>query len=556
MSVTRNKRQAIQPTRPGVVFDHQMTAGIDVMANAVKGTLGPTPRMVAVERMSRDRTPELMDDAGTLARRLLQLPDPTTDAGAMLLRHAMWRIRELHGDGAATLAMLAQAMAHEAVRARAAGGHPALLRQGVEAGAAAAIAALRAGATPVAGGARGRAMLRGIATALCQDEELRNALVEVIEVIGAEAGVQVMPHEGRDIVREFAEGAMWDGGWIVPGFARTPGKPLDRAEDVAVVAVHGKLDDAQSILNGLARIHAAGHSTVALIIDGLGDTGKDMLLQAHHRGLIRILPLRVTKTDAELMLAFQDICVLTGATLLYGEDGPAADAAFAAIEPWQIGKVRRIWADDKRFGLIGGTRDPQKVRAAIALVRRQLDSSAPTQSEQIQLLRARLGRLNGGLGILRVGAVTQQSAEQRRDDAIRHARALQSAMTSGVVAGGGAALLHCQPAVLDAANRSADPDIALGMRVLAAALAAPQRQILENATVSAPAVYIQRLLDAGSGAAYDVFAGRIVDAYDHGLLDAADVVAAILRSAVSGATMTLSTDAIVYHRKPQQSLTP
>ena len=165
----------------------------------------------------------------------------------------------------------------------------------------------------------------------------------------------------------------------------------------------------------------------------------------------------------------------------------------------------------------------------------------------------RLAALSGGIGVLKIGGIIRPR-ELRRPGRTCLESALRGA-AGGVVAGGGAALLHRQPAVLDAASRTADPDIALGMRALAA-------RWLHRSAGSwrmrpfAPAVYIERLLDGGAGAAYDVFAGCASTPMTTVLLDAADVVAAILRSAVSGATMTLSTDAIVYHRKPQQSLTP
>ncbi|MFO7632463.1 MAG: TCP-1/cpn60 chaperonin family protein, partial [Caldilinea sp.] len=123
-------------------------------------------------------------------------------------------------------------------------------------------------------------------------------------------------------------------------------------------------------------------------------------------------------------------------------------------------------------------------------------------------------------------------------------------------AGGGASLLHCQSAVLAAAAQESEVDCALGMRVLAQSLAAPQRQILTNAGLAAPAIQLHQLAELGAPAAFDVQTNAIVDAHDSGLLDAADVMAAVLKSAVSGATMALSTDAIVYHRKPQQSFNP
>jgi chaperonin GroEL len=494
-----------------------------------------------------------MDDAGTLARRLLQLPDPRDDAGALLLRQALWRQRETCGDGAATLAVIAEAMAHAALRARVAGAHPMLLRQGIEAAAAAAIAELHRRATPIPGGARGREMLRAVAASLCQDVDLRNALVEVIEVIGAEAGVLVQAYEGGGIVREFVEGSMFEGGWITPGFNAVPGKQLDRAEDVAVVVVHGKINHTQSIIQGLARIHAAGHKTVALVVDGLGDDGKQILTQIHHRGMIRILPLRITKAGPELMLAFQDLCVLTGASLLYGEDPTLADAAFAQISPQHIGSARRVWADDKRFGVIAGTRDAASIRAAIAQLRAKLAATSTTDTEELKALRLRLGRLNGGLGILRVGAFTQQAGEQRRDEANRLARALQTALACGVVAGGGAELARIGAALQPPADMGFDA--ALGYRLVADALAAPLRTIAENAGRDPSPVQVA-VRKASSSTVFDARSGELRDMLAASVVDSVDVLVSVVQLAASVAAMSVTTDALVLRRQPPTSANP
>ncbi len=553
MSSTRSKRKSVPPVRPGVVFDHDSSAGIDLLAHAVQGTLGPTPRMVAVERMSRDHTPEIMDDAGTLARRTLQLPDPRDDAGAMLLRQALWRQREACGDGAATLAVLANAMAREAHRARVAGAHPTLLRQGIEAAAAAVIAELHARATVIPGGAHGRTLLRAVAMSLCQDADLRDALVETIEVIGAEAGVQVLAHEGAGILREFVEGAMFEGGWITPGFVTTPGKTLDRAEDVAIVALNGTINDPQKIIQGLARIHTAGHRTVALVIDGLGDEGRQMLNQIHHREMIRVLPLRITKAGADLMLAFEDLCVLTGASLLYGEDPALADASFAAIEPWQIGSARRVWADDKRFGIIAGNRDPQRMRAAITRLRKELTSTSNTKTEELKALRTRLGRLNGGLGILRVGALTHQASETRRDEANRLARALQATLACGVVAGGGAELTRIGASLKAPENLSFDAR--QGFNLVARALAAPLRTIAENAGHDPSPVHVA-VRDAADSIVFDARRGELRNMIEASVVDSVDVLVSIMQLAASVTAMSVTTDALVLRKQPPTSANP
>ena len=547
------QRKTALPARPGVVFDHDSAAGISLLAQAVRGTLGPTPRMVAVERMSRDHTPEIIDDAGTLARRMLQLPDPRDDAGAMLLRQALWRQREACGDGSATLAVLAAAMAREAHRARVAGAHPTLLRQGIEAGTAAAIHELRTRATPIPGGARGRELLRAVAASLCQDVELRNALVEVIEVIGVEAGVQVIANEAAGVLREFVEGSMFDGGWITPGFNAIPGKQLDRAEDAAVVVVHGTLNNPQAIIQGLARIHAAGHSTVALVIDGLGEEGKQILTQMHHRGMMHIMPLRITRAGPELMLAFQDLCVLTGASLVYGEDPNLADAAFAQISAEHLGSARRIWADDKRFGVIAGARDAQSMRAAIAQLRAKLAATSGTQTEELKSLRLRLGRLNGGLGILRVGALTHQASEQRRDEANRLARTLQTALACGVVAGGGAELARIGAALQPPADMGFDAR--QGFLLVTRALAAPLLTIAENAGQD-PSPIHAALRKAPAATVFDACTGELRNMIDASVVDSVDVLISVLQLAASVTAMSVTTDALVLRKQPPTSANP
>ena len=218
MSLNENQT-AHNIQRPSVVFSPDLLDGINVITNMVRPTLGPLPRYVAMERMSRDKAPELLDDAATLSRRVVQLPNAITDVGAMMLRHALWRMNETTGDGAAITAVLVQAMVQQGQKAIAAGANPALLRQGIEAGIERACTALRAQATPIPGGKRGAELMKGMAFALCSDEELAGRLAEAVQFVGSEGVVQVVNHEPRRIDREYIEGSMWESPWHSAAFS-------------------------------------------------------------------------------------------------------------------------------------------------------------------------------------------------------------------------------------------------------------------------------------------------------------------------------------------------
>jgi chaperonin GroEL len=519
-----------------------------------------------MERTMSDRAPELLDDAATIARRIVQIADPTADAGAMMLRHALWRMHETCGDGTATTAVLAQALTHNAAKAAAAGAHTALLRMGMESGIDSACDALHAQATPLPGGKRGRDVLAGLARSLCHDEELQTLLVEVAEILGADGAVKVVNHDGRRVDRDYVEGAMWELPWFFAGFATDDARTIARIEDAAVVILDGKIDSGESALEGLRRLRSYGCERAVIVASDLSDDARNLFMQAHLQGAIRLLPVKAALGDTNRALALQDMAVLTGAHVIYG--GSGAGNLFALMRPEDVGEVRRAWANSTKFGLIGGRRDPRLLRERIASVRNRIETTASL--EEINELRLRLGRLLGGQAILRIGGPTSGAAEERQDQARRLIRTLQAAITGGIVAGGGAALLACQPVLSGESKRSRNSkttntslvesvadslDFQMGVRCVACALEAPLAAIAQNAGYD-PRQWITRAKEAGPGCGLDVRNGKLVDMIDAGVVDSAEVVARALRIAGSVAMMAITTDAIVLHRKPTTAVNP
>ena len=545
--------------RPSVVFQPaRLFDGINLIAEAVKPTLGPLPRFVGIEGTMRDRPPELLDDAATIARRIIQIAHPTADVGAMMMRHALWRMHETCGDGSATTAVIAQAILRQATKAIAAGAHPAMLRRGIEQGATQAIASLRASAVRPTSGRHGRELLMALAQTVCHDAEMREVLVEIVGIIGADGAINVVNNDARRIDREYIEGAMWDSPWLTTGFATDAAQSVARISNAAVILLDGRLDSATDVLEGLRRLYSFGHRSLLIIAGDLSDEAKAVLIQARLSGIMSILPVKAPGFDAKRAVALQDLATLTGARVLFGDS-----AGFARLTAEDVGSVRRAWATARQFGIIGGRRDPLALRNSIAAVRKKINET--TSLDEIAELCTRLGRLCGGLAIVRVGAVTSKAQDQRRDQAARLARTLQMAAGRGYLAGGGAALFKASEVLLDGASsnghsHAGDRDVAIGLRCVAHALALPLMTIAANAGFDAGEV-AGRVRSAlrtqpRANCGFDVRTGEVVDMLAVGIVDSAEVIVRAVHTASSLAATAITTDAVVHHRKPASSTNP
>jgi chaperonin GroEL len=541
-------------TRPTLAFQPdaraQFLAGILALADMLALTLGPTGGPVMSYDATRHKV-EALDDAATTLRRILGLGRPDLDVGAMLLRGVIWRLEQQVGDGGATTVVLLRALVEEGMRQVTAGANAMRLNEGLRRGAAIAIDALRAQSRPVAG----ERSLAAVARAVMQDDDLAAMLGEMSYLLGADGHLQIESYVAPYLERQYLGGAHYSAEINSMYFYSEPERKRAVLAAPAIILLDKPLTEAAPAVALLEAAVSAGHKTLLIIAPDVSGAALNLLVANHmqpaDKRKLAILAVKPRAVGDERRFALQDLAAMTGASVL-GELG--ARTAQSA-RPEDVGVAQRVeFAGQNLVVTMEGARR-SVIQTQIADLSSRL-AQLPYDDEERPLLTRRLAALTGGIGVLKIGAYHPPARELRRAQAERAWKVLSAVQRGGVVAGGGAALLHCQAAVLAAAAQEPEADCALGMRVLAHSLAAPQRQILTNAGVTAPAPLIQRLIELGAPAAYDVEAAAIVDATARGPLDAADVVAAVLHAAVSGATMTLSTDTIVYHRKPQQSLTP
>ncbi len=463
--------------------------------------------------------------------------DGPADAGAMLLRSALREMTQRVGDGAATTAVLAQALAHCAHRLIAAGAHPMRLQRGIRLATDAAAGALRVQSLAVTG----KVDLIRAAQSFCDDDELARVLGEVYSVVGSEGDVDIQAANGRVVERSYVEGACWrTSGWLSPAFAE-PGARHVILQDAAVVLIDGWVMKTDGLGRIIDQALGMGYRSICVVCLGMSEVNRGILAHNHSKGAYRFLPIQTPyhSTDREYML--EDIAVLTGAQVLGGSFEPILDGFTSDM----IGAARRVWAEASQCGFVGGRGDPKALRAHIVALRKRLAASADRQEQE--RLRKRLGRLMGGTAVVQVGAPTETERKVRQAMAARCARYLRAVAGGGMVPGGGTAYLACQRPLERLAGE--DDDVAAGIDCVRRALEEPMRVIAQNAGAD-PTATVLRAKACGDGFGLDARTGQIVEMRRCGILDSVEVLEQALRTAASVSSMLLSTDVIVRRRKP------
>ena len=521
--------------------------GINTLANAVRPTLGPLPRLVMMEALRRHDRPEILDNAATIARRIIEIRPRGRDVGAMLLRHALWRMQVEAGDGGATMAVMYQALMNEGIRyLTQAGANAMLLRGGLEKALPAVLAHLDGQAAPLEGQAAIAAMARG----MCQgDDELADLLGEIFDIVGPDGLIVVEKWQKAGLEREYIEGTYWHlSGWWSRWLVTDSISRRALFEDAALLISDLKLTRPEQVVPVLEKCAQAGVKKLVIIAAEMSDSVIGLLVKNNKAKTIETLAVRTPRVgELERVASMEDIALLAGGRAFYAKANETLDDFDVA----DLGRARRAWATESLFGIYGGKGDPRRLRAHVADLRRRL-KLAELESEQRDL-QQRIGRASGGTAILRIGGLTESQIEARKALAERAVTSLRSAVQSGVVAGGGAALLSARAALADLpANNDEE---ATAYRLLARLLEEPMRTIARNAG-AVPDVILEKAKDCPPGTGYDARAQRLTDMRAAGIQDALVVVKKALEIAVKGAAMSLTTDVIVHHREPKESVEP
>ncbi len=523
-----------------------MQRGIQKITRAVRPTLGPLPKLVAIEKTGRSGKPEILDCGGIIARRIIQIKGRDQDMGAMFLRQMLWRQYEKVGDGTATACVIFESMFSQGIRLITAGANAQRLRFYMEQALALALQYLKDSALPI----EGQQAITHLAESLCYDHELAVMLGEVIDMVGEYGDIDIRMGRGRELEREYIEGTFYKGGLLSKTMA--DGLPNQRMEleDAAVFASDLEFKEPEDIVPILDTVYRAGIPGIIIIAGNISDKVMSILLTANRKmGHFKVLAVKAPDSLTEQSAMLKDISVLTGARLFLKGAGESA----ASLRLEDLGRARRVWGNKEYVGIVRGKGSPRAVREYIASLRAAIDHTDDADARR--KLRERVARLMGGSAVLWVGAVSEMLMETRKEMAERTVTSLRSAVLTGVLPGGGAALLAAARVVEQNVPKSEEMEARAAFHMLAEALREPTRAIIQNAGYD-PANYMQAIHKAGSAYAFDVRQGKVVNMLEAGVLDSAGVLNAAVFEASASAALALTVDVLIHKKKPQLSFNP
>ncbi len=502
--------------------------GVEQLAGAVRVTLGPRGRNVVIDRKSG--APVITNDGLAIAREI-ELDNPFANLGAQLIKEAASRTGEVAGDGTTTATVLAHCVVIEGLKAVAAGHNPMAVKRGVDRAVVLVVEELRRQARQVSG----REDIARVATVSANDDAAIGKLIaEAIERAGVEGVITVEEGRGLDSTLEVVEGMRFDRGYLSPYFVNDPETMAVVLEDALVLLTEFKVTAVQDLLPAME--HAAEVSRPLLVVaEDVEGEALAALVVNRLRGTVASVAVRAPATGDERREILEDLAVLTGARVLSTERGTPLDK----IGPEDLGRAKRVVVDRETTTLVEGRGKQSEIKARIARIKRQIDEEdADWERER---LRARLGRLTGGVAVIHVGAGSELEMKEKKtriEDALAATRA---AVEEGVVVGGGVALLRTQTA-LRAMDLPAEE--AIGRDIIVRALEEPARQIAANAGAEG-AVAVARIREGKGGFGYNAATGVYGDLLAWGIIDPVKVARCALQNAASIASLVLTTDAVV-----------
>ena len=502
--------------------------GVDKLANAVKVTLGPKGRNVVLAKSFG--APVITNDGVTIAREI-ELVDPYENLGAQLVKSVATKTNDVAGDGTTTATVLAQALVNAGLKNVAAGANPASLKRGIDAAVEAVSAALDKAAMPV----EGEQSVAHVATISAQDPTIGELIAEAFTKVGKDGVITVEEGQSMTTELEFTEGMQFDKGYISPYFVTDPEAGETVLDDPYILITTQKISSLADLLPLLEKVVEAGKPLVLIAEDVEGEALSTLVVNAIRKTFTAVAvkaPFFGDRRKAFL----QDLAIVTGAQVVAPEVGLKLDQVGLDV----LGKAGRVVVTKDTTTVTHGAAAQSEIDARVAQIRSEI---AETDSDwDREKLQERLAKLAGGVGVIKVGAATEVELKERKhriEDAIAATRA---AVEEGIVAGGGAALVHASTA-LDG-DLGLTGDEATGVAVVRTGLVEPLRWIADNAGEEGYVV-TSKVRDLPANHGLNAATGEYVDLLDAGVVDPVKVTKAALANAASVAALILTTQSAV-----------
>ena len=511
--------------------------GIDTLAGAVKTTLGPKGRNVALDK--KFGAPTITHDGVTVAKDI-ELEEPFENMGAQLLKEAATRTNDVAGDGTTTATVLAQMIVTEGLKNVAAGANPMILKSGIEQATKVVVQALRDMSIDVTG----RQEIAHVAAIAAADTEIGELIAEVMDRVGKDGVITVEEGKGLGFEKEYVEGMQLDRGYISPYFITDPERQEASLEDPYLLITDKKISSATDIVPVLEKLAQVGKREIVVMAEDVEGEALATLVLNRLRGVFNALAIKAPGFGDRRKAMLQDIAVLTGATVISEEVGRKLETATIN----DLGRAGKVVSTKDDTTIIEGKGQESDIKGRIEQIKAQIETT--TSDYDTEKLQERLAKLAGGVAIVKGGAGSEVELKEKKHRVEDALSATRAAVEEGIVPGGGVALINA----IDALDTSKElkglkGDQATGVLIVRRALEEPLRQLVENSGKDGAVVLEQvrrqqketKNLDLG----YDVLEEDFGDMPEKGIIDPAKVTRSAVENAASIAAMILTTEALI-----------
>ncbi|CAK1311405.1 molecular chaperone GroEL [Burkholderia pseudomallei] len=503
--------------------------GVNVLADAVKVTLGPKGRNVLIERSFG--APTITKDGVSVAKEI-ELQDRFENMGAQIVKQVASKTADVAGDGTTTATVLAQAIVQEGMKHVAAGVNPMDLKRGIDKAVAAVIDELRKLSKPIS---TNKEIAQVASISANADEAIGKIIADAMEKVGKEGVITVEDGKSLENALDVVEGLQFDRGYASPYFINDPDKQAAYLDDALILLHDKKISAVRDLLPILEAATQAGKPLLIVAEDIEGEALATLVVNAM-RGVLKVAAVKAPGFGDRRRAMLEDIAILTGATVVSEETGK--QLAKATLE--ELGSAKRIEVRKDDTIIVGGAGDAKRIEARVKAIRLQIDEA--TSDYDREKLQERVAKLAGGVAVIKVGAATEVEMKEKKDRVDDALHATRAAVDEGIVPGGGVALLRARTAVSSLKGANADQDA--GVRIALRALEAPLRVIATNAG-DEPSVVIAKVLQGQGNFGYNAATGEYGDLVDMGVVDPTKVTRTALQNAASVAGLILTTDATV-----------
>lgn len=515
--------------------------GVNQLADTVKITMGPKGRNVVLDK--KFGSPLVTNDGVTIAKEI-ELDDPFENMGAQLVKEVSTKTNDVAGDGTTTATLLAQAMIREGLKNLAAGANPMVMKKGIAKATEAAVNEIKKNSKKI----KGSEDIARVASVSSGEETIGTLIAEAMEKVGHDGVITVEESKTAETYSEVVEGMQFDRGYITPYMVTDTEKMEAVLDDPLVLITDKKISSIQDLLPLLEQVLQSGKRLFVVAEDVDGDALNTLIVNKL-RGTLNVVCVKAPGFGDRRKEMLEDMAILTGGTVISSELGYELKEAKMEM----LGHARQVKAQKESTIIVDGAGDAKAIKARVGQIKSQIEST--TSDYDREKLQERLAKLAGGVAILRVGAATESEMKEKKlriEDALNATRA---AVEEGIVAGGGTAYVNAISAA-EALLSSTEGDEKTGVKIVAAALTEPMRQIAANAGIDGSVVLENVKNSKKAGYGFDAYKEIYCDMLSAGIVDPTKVTRSALENAASVASLLLTTESLVADKPTPPTAVP